>query len=121
MEILRRALDDLDGAAVCTLHSFAQRILREHTTEAGLPPRLEMLDEIGADMEFAEGWERFVEEVLAASGDGAGAGAGRCPGDAGGEPAGRGPSVWPTTGIWPPSASVRSTSYPRCHRWSSPI
>ena len=64
-EILRRALDDLDGAAVCTLHSFAQRILREHTTEAGLPPRLEMLDEIGADMEFAEGWERFVEEVLA--------------------------------------------------------
>ena len=65
VEILRRALDDLDGAAVCTLHSFAQRILREHTTEAGLPPRLEMLDEIGADMEFAEGWERFVEEVLA--------------------------------------------------------
>ncbi len=64
-EILRRALDDLDGAAVCTLHSLAQRILREHTTEAGLPPRLEMLDEIGADMEFAEGWERFVEEVLA--------------------------------------------------------
>ena len=64
-ENLRRALHDLDGAAVCTLHSFAQRILREHTTEAGLPPRLEMLDEIGADMEFAEGWERFVEEVLA--------------------------------------------------------
>ena len=64
-EILRRALDDLDGAAVCTLHSFAQRILREHTTEAGLPQRLEMLDEIGADMEFADAWERFVEEVLA--------------------------------------------------------
>ncbi len=64
-EILRGALDDLDGAAVCTLHSFAQRILREHTTEAGLPPRLEMLDEIGADMEFADAWERFVEEALA--------------------------------------------------------
>ena len=64
-EILRRALDDLDGAAVCTLHSFAQRILREHTSEAGLPPRLEMLDEIGADMEFAEAWERFVEQLLA--------------------------------------------------------
>ena len=64
-EILRRALEDLDGAAVCTLHSFAQRILREHTTEAGLPPRLEMLDEIGADMEFTESWERFVEAMLA--------------------------------------------------------
>jgi len=64
-ELLRGALDDLDGAAVCTLHSFAQRILREHTTEAGLPPRLEPLDEIGADMEFAENWDRFVEGVLA--------------------------------------------------------
>ena len=64
-EILRIALDDLDGAAVCTLHSFAQRILRVHTTEAGLPPRLELLEEIGADMEFAEGWERCVEGVLA--------------------------------------------------------
>ena len=64
-EILRRALDDLDGAAVCTLHSFAQRILRDHTTEAGLPPRLEMLEEIGADIEFAESWERFVEAMLA--------------------------------------------------------
>jgi ATP-dependent exoDNAse (exonuclease V) beta subunit len=62
--ILRRALDDLDGAAVCTLHSFAQRILSEHTTEAGLPPRLEMLDEIGADMDFADAWERLVEDVL---------------------------------------------------------
>ena len=64
-DILGRALEDLDGAAVCTLHSFAQRILREHTTEAGLPPRPEMLDEIGADMEFADAWDRFVEEVLA--------------------------------------------------------
>ena len=64
-EILRGALNELDAAAVCTLHSFAQRILREHATEAGLPPRLEMLDEIGADMEFAEDWERFVEAVLA--------------------------------------------------------
>ena len=64
-ELFRRALDDLDGAAVCTLHSFAQRILREHTSEAGLPPRLEMLDEIGADMDFADAWERFVEDLLA--------------------------------------------------------
>ena len=65
VDILRGALDELDGAAVCTLHSFAQRILREHTTEAGLPPRLEMLDEIGADMEFADAWDRFIEEMLA--------------------------------------------------------
>lgn len=32
------ALDDLDTAAIGTLHSFAQRILAEHPIEAGLPP-----------------------------------------------------------------------------------
>ncbi len=62
---LRNALEELDGAAVCTLHSFAQRILAEHTTEAGLPPRLELLDEISAEMDFADAWDRFVEQLLA--------------------------------------------------------
>ena len=32
------ALAELDGAAVGTLHSFAQRILTEHPVEAGLRP-----------------------------------------------------------------------------------
>ncbi|MEZ5165495.1 MAG: UvrD-helicase domain-containing protein [Acidimicrobiales bacterium] len=32
------ALAQLDGAAVGTLHSFAQRILNEYPVEAGLPP-----------------------------------------------------------------------------------
>jgi ATP-dependent exoDNAse (exonuclease V) beta subunit len=32
------ALDDLDTAAIGTLHSFAQRILSEHPIEAGIPP-----------------------------------------------------------------------------------
>ncbi|HXW38046.1 MAG TPA: UvrD-helicase domain-containing protein, partial [Acidimicrobiales bacterium] len=35
----RRALEQLDGAAVGTLHSFAQRLLTEHPVEARLPPR----------------------------------------------------------------------------------
>ena len=61
---LRTALEELDGAAVCTLHSFAQRILREHAVEAGLPPRLEMLDEIRAELEFGDAWDRFVDELL---------------------------------------------------------
>ncbi|MFI5054546.1 MAG: UvrD-helicase domain-containing protein, partial [Acidimicrobiia bacterium] len=34
------ALDELDGAAVATLHAFAQRLLAEHPIEAGLPPRV---------------------------------------------------------------------------------
>src|SRR5207249_441105 len=33
------ALEELDAAAVSTLHAFAQRILAEHPVEAGLPPR----------------------------------------------------------------------------------
>jgi ATP-dependent helicase/nuclease subunit A len=32
------ALDDLDAAAIGTLHSFAERILGEHPVEASLPP-----------------------------------------------------------------------------------
>ena len=35
----RIALDDLDQAALCTLHAFAQRILTAYPVEAGLPPR----------------------------------------------------------------------------------
>ena len=61
---LRAALEELDGAAVCTLHSFAQRILREHAVDAGLPPRVEMLDEIGAEIDFGDSWDRFVDGLL---------------------------------------------------------
>ena len=65
---LGSALEELDGAAVCTLHSFAQRILREHAIDAELPPRPEMLDEIGAEMEFDDAWDRFVDELLVEAG-----------------------------------------------------
>src|SRR5262249_17731592 len=44
----RVALDDLDSAAIGTLHSFAQRILSEHPVEAGLPPHVEVLDEVAS-------------------------------------------------------------------------
>ena len=63
-EALSAALEELDGAAVCTLHSFAQRVLREHAVDAGLPPRLEMLDEIGAEIDFSDAWDRFVDGLL---------------------------------------------------------
>ena len=36
----------LDSAAIGTLHSFAQRLLLEHPIEAGIPPRIEVLDEV---------------------------------------------------------------------------
>ncbi|MFP3900326.1 MAG: UvrD-helicase domain-containing protein, partial [Acidimicrobiia bacterium] len=60
-----RALDALDGAAVGTLHSFAQRILIEHPIEAGLPPRVEVLDEVASAVAFDNRWAGFVDELLA--------------------------------------------------------
>ena len=58
------ALERLDGAAVCTLHAFAQRILTEHPVEAGLPPRFDVLDDIGSQIAFRHRWEAFVDRLL---------------------------------------------------------
>ncbi len=58
------SLDLLDRAAIGTLHAFAGRILNEHAIEAGLPPRLEVLDEISSQLAFEERWDTFVDELL---------------------------------------------------------
>ena len=58
------ALHQLDGAAVGTLHSFAQRILSEHPVEAGLPPSVEVLDDIGSQIEFDVRWREFLDQLL---------------------------------------------------------
>ena len=58
------ALRQLDGAAVGTLHSFAQRLLNEHPVEAGLPPGVEVLDDIGSQIEFDLRWRDFLEVLL---------------------------------------------------------
>jgi ATP-dependent exoDNAse (exonuclease V) beta subunit len=58
------ALDELDAAAVSTLHSFAQRLLTEHPIEAGLPPRVEVLDDIASQVAFEERWTRFIDRAL---------------------------------------------------------
>ena len=58
------ALSQLDGAAVGTLHSFAQRILSEHPVEAGLPPSVEVLDDIGSQIEFDIRWRDFLDRLL---------------------------------------------------------
>ena len=60
----RAALDELDAAAVSTLHAFAQRLLVEHPIEAGLPPRVEIVDEIQSQVAFDERWTRFVDRLL---------------------------------------------------------
>ena len=64
IERCQAAIDQLDGAAIGTLHSFAQRILSENPVEAGLPPRVEVLDEVSSGTEFERRWAGFRDELL---------------------------------------------------------
>lgn len=68
--VMVQALGQFDGAAVGTLHSFAQRILVEHPTEAGLPPGIEVSDEIASEIAFDLRWRTFVETLLNDDADG---------------------------------------------------
>ena len=60
----RTALAQLDGAAIGTLHSFAQRLLSEHPVEAQLPPRVEVLDEVSSAVAFDRRWARILDQLL---------------------------------------------------------
>jgi len=56
----RAALDQLDGAAVTTLHGFALRILSQHAIEAELPPRVE----VSTLQDFEDRWEEIRDDLL---------------------------------------------------------
>ena len=56
--------DDLDQAALCTLHAFAQRILTAYPVEAGLPPALSVLDEIASELDFDQRFRSFYSELV---------------------------------------------------------
>jgi ATP-dependent helicase/nuclease subunit A len=58
------ALDQLDGAAIGTLHSFAHRILAEHPVEAGLPPLIEVLDDVGSRVAADRHWDDLQTRLL---------------------------------------------------------
>jgi ATP-dependent helicase/nuclease subunit A len=58
------ALEELDGAAIGTLHSFARRILTEHPIEAGLPPLIEVLDEVGSRVAADRRWDELQTRML---------------------------------------------------------
>ncbi len=55
-----KALDELDSAAITTLHGFALRILSQHAIEAGLPPRVE----VSPDEAFEDRWDDFRSRLL---------------------------------------------------------
>lgn len=58
------ALDELDGAAIGTLHSFARRVLSEHPIEAGIPPLIEVLDDVGSRVAFDRRWSELQTALL---------------------------------------------------------
>ena len=66
-ELQRRfavAAEQLDHAAIETLHAFAARILRMYPIEAGLPPGFTILDETEATLAFAERWQDALDALL---------------------------------------------------------
>jgi ATP-dependent exoDNAse (exonuclease V) beta subunit len=64
-DLMRAALDNVDAASIQTLHSFAQSILRAHPIAAGLPPSLEVADEISSALAFEERFTQFRDDLLA--------------------------------------------------------
>ena len=58
------AVGDVDAAAISTLHGFAQRILTTHAIDAGLPPRLTVLDPVASSVAFAQRWDDIVRHLL---------------------------------------------------------
>ncbi|MEV0801669.1 UvrD-helicase domain-containing protein [Kribbella sp. NPDC050281] len=58
------ALDDLDSSSIGTLHAFAQQLLLAHPIEAGLPPLIDVLDEVGSSVAFEERWAELQQQLL---------------------------------------------------------
>ena len=61
---LAAARHEVDEAAICTLHAFAQRILVEHCVAAGIPPGFEVLDETAERADFDARFEGFADALL---------------------------------------------------------
>ena len=62
--LFAEAAEQLDYAAIETLHSFAGRILRMHPLEAGLPPGFQIADESEAALKFDQRWRGALDEML---------------------------------------------------------
>lgn len=58
------ALREIDAAPIHTIHAFARSILALHPIEAGLPPELDLRNEVAASVAFEERWRSFLEQLL---------------------------------------------------------
>ena len=57
---LHDALRDVDAARIQTIHAFAANILRERSLDAGLDPNFNVLDQLQADLRFAQSWRSWL-------------------------------------------------------------
>lgn len=64
VELCVEALADADLAAISTLHGFAQRLLSEFPVEVGIPPRIEVVDEVQSQLDFDDRWSTFVDDLF---------------------------------------------------------
>ncbi len=64
LHLYETALEDLDTAAISTLHAFAQRILTEYALEANLPLQFEVFDPIAGEIHFQNDWEQFLADSV---------------------------------------------------------
>jgi ATP-dependent exoDNAse (exonuclease V) beta subunit len=62
-ERVHAALDHIDEAAISTIHGFCQRLLAEHPIEAGLPPRIEILDEVRQSLAWRDHWSLLLDRL----------------------------------------------------------
>ena len=60
----RRGVEQLDNAAIQTLHSFAAALLHERPLEAGLPPSFDTMDAIESELAFDEAWTQWIDAAL---------------------------------------------------------
>ncbi|TPW72897.1 AAA family ATPase [Schumannella sp. 10F1B-5-1] len=58
------ALDDLDSAAFGTLHAFALRVLTTYPIQSGLPPLVQVLDEVASSVSAEARWRSDYRALL---------------------------------------------------------
>ncbi len=57
---LKHALRDVDAAPIQTIHAFAAQMLRERALDAELDPDVLVLDQLQADLRFAQSWRTWL-------------------------------------------------------------
>ena len=62
IERLAIAQGQVDAAHIETIHAFASSLLRERPFEAGIDPRFEILDQLGASLDLDEAWREWLWE-----------------------------------------------------------